>query len=85
MNKLKEIKKSCKCPGIIHRIFTLKDLRTVLFHSLFLYYSLYALTAYIPFVTLRLGLTTTEAGLALALHGLLAALCSYLSYYINKS
>ncbi|NLM96125.1 MAG: MFS transporter [Halanaerobiaceae bacterium] len=85
-HKLKEIKEKLRnYPGIIRRIFTLKDLRTVLFHSLFLYYSLYALTAYIPlFVTLRLGLTTTEAGLALALHGLLAALCSYLSYYINK-
>lgn len=85
-SSLKEIKESLlNYPGIIRKIFALKDLRRVLFHSLFLYYSLYALTAYIPlFVTLNLGFTTTEAGLALALHGLLAALCSYFSYYIDR-
>lgn len=85
-NKLTEIKEGLSnYAGIIRRIFGLAGLRRVLFHSLFLYFSLYALTAYIPlFITLNLGLTTTEAGLALALHGLLAAFCAYFSYYIDK-
>ena len=65
-------------------VFKYREIREVFIHSFTLYYSLYTISTFVPLlISIKFGATSTEAGLALALHGFIAVIFSLLAHKLS--